>query len=60
MVGIIRRKRRIRRRTLRPTIIRRTKVTGKTTGEIGKIARDKNKRVIKRIKKRIRKIRRRR
>ena len=56
MVGIIRRRRRI----IKPVIIRRTKVTGKTTGEIGKIARDKNRRVIKRIKKRIRKIRRRR
>ncbi len=57
MVGIIRKRRRI----IRPSVIRRrrpirrTRVTGKTTGEIGRIARDKNRRAITRIKRRIRK-----
>lgn len=55
MVGIIRKRRRI----VKPTIIRRTKVTGETTGEIGRTARAKNRRAVKRIRKRIRKIRRR-
>ncbi|KKL81712.1 hypothetical protein LCGC14_1992050 [marine sediment metagenome] len=49
-----------RRRIIKPSIIRRrrpirrTKVTGKTTGEIGKIARDKNRKAITKIKRRIR------
>ncbi len=50
MVGIIRKRKRI----IKPTIIRRTRVTGETTGEIGRIARAKNRRVITKIKKRIR------
>ena len=50
MVGIIKKRKRI----IEPIIIRKTKVTGKTTGQIGRIARGKNKAVIKKIKRRIR------
>ena len=53
MVGII--KKRTRKR-IKPIALRRTKVTGKTTGEIGRIAREKNRVIIKRVRKRIKKI----
>ncbi len=50
MVGIFKKKKKI----ISPIIIRKTKVTGKTTGEIGRIARGKNKAAIKKIKRKIR------
>lgn len=50
MVGIFKK----RKKMIEPIKIRKTKVTGKTTGEIGRIARGKNKAAIKRIKKIIR------
>ena len=50
MVGIFKKRKKI----ISPIIIRKTKVTGKTTGEIGRIARGKNKAAIKKIKRKIR------
>ena len=50
MVGIFKKKKKI----ISTIIIRKTKVTGKTTGEIGRIARGKNKAAIKKIKRKIR------
>lgn len=56
MVGIIRKRKRI----IKPIRIRKTKVTGKTTRQIGRIARGKNKAGIKKIRRKIKRIIRRR